>query len=59
MKVSLLQENFASALVSAKPFVGSSGTIPICGMVRLTTDQGMLRIDTTDLERGFSTWVGA
>ena len=49
----------ACALVAAKPFAGGSGMIPICGTVRLTTDMGMLRVDTTDLERGFSTWVGA
>ncbi len=59
MKVSLLQDNLTKALGTAKPFASTSGTLPICTMVRLTTDRGMLRIDTTDLEKGFSTWVGA
>ena len=59
MKVSLLQENLARGLAPAKSFTNSGGTIPVCKMVRLTTDRGMLRIDTTDLEKGFSTWIGA
>ncbi len=59
MRVSLLQENFTRALAAAKPFTASGDGIPVCKMVRLTTDRGMLRVDTTDLEKGFSTWVGA
>lgn len=59
MRVSVLQDNLNMALVSAKPFAGSSGAIPICTMVRLITDRGMLRVDTTDLEKGFSTWIGS
>ena len=59
MKISVLQENLHKALVQAKPFVGASGSLPVCGMVRLTTSQGMLMVDTTDLDKAFNTRVGA
>ena len=59
MKISVLQENLLKALVQAKPFVGASGSLPICGTVRLTTNRGMLMLDTTDLDKAFNTRIGA
>ena len=59
MQVSVLQENLARALEITRPFTTGKGYLPILKSVRLSTENGMLRLDATDLERWGTTWVGA
>ena len=59
MKVSVLQENLARALDSARWFTSRGSYLPVCRMVRLTAEGVSLKVEATDLEKSFTTQVGA
>lgn len=61
MKVSCLQENLVKALDRVSRIAPKSGRgpLPQCSHVLLATDQGRLKLTTTDLETAFTTSIGA
>jgi len=59
MKVSLIQENLAKALSHINKAVSNRPNIPVLANVLLETEKGQLKLSSTDLEVGISTWIGA
>ena len=59
MKVSCLQENLQRALAQVSRAVATKTAMPVLSNVLLATDEGRLRIATTNLEIGITTWIGA
>jgi DNA polymerase-3 subunit beta len=59
MKVSLIQENLAKALLYINKAVSSRPNIPILANVLLETEKGKLKLSATNLDIGISTWIGA
>ncbi len=59
MKVSLIHENLAKALLYINKAVSSRPNIPILANVLLETEKGKLKLSATNLDIGISTWVGA
>lgn len=59
MKVTCLQENLARGLQLAGRGVSTRTTLPILGNVLLRTENGRLKLTTTNLEVGISCWVAA
>ncbi len=59
MKLSCLQENLARGLGIVGRAVPSRTTMPILGNVLLATDEGRLKLASTNLELSIVHWVGA
>lgn len=59
MKISCLQENLAKGLSIVGRAVASRSTLPVLSNVMLETDNGRLKLSTTNLELGINCWVGA
>ncbi|MGI5841116.1 MAG: DNA polymerase III subunit beta [Patescibacteria group bacterium] len=59
MKLSLLQENFSTALENTSRFVSARAQLPILSNILLATDNGQLKLTATNLELGISCWIGA
>ena len=59
MKVSCLQENLASGLSTVARAVAQRSTLPVLGNVLVATEDGRLRLSTTNLELGITCWIGA
>lgn len=59
MKISLIQENLAKALLYINKAVSSRPNIPILANVLLETEKGKLKLSATNLDIGISTWIGA
>ncbi|HYY54810.1 MAG TPA: DNA polymerase III subunit beta [Candidatus Dormibacteraeota bacterium] len=59
MKVSVLQENLARGLQTVARAVATRSTLPILANVLLRTDDGRLKLTTTNLEIGVNAWIGA
>ncbi len=59
MKISCLQENLAKGLATVGRAVATRSTLPVLSNILLETDEGRLRLATTNLEIGISCWVGA
>ena len=59
MKLSCLQENLSRALAVVGRAVAVRSTLPITQNVLLSTDGGRLRLSSTNLEIGITTWIGA
>ncbi len=59
MKISCLQENLAKGLSIVGRTVASRSTLPVLSNVMLETDNGRLKLSTTNLELGINCWVGA
>jgi DNA polymerase-3 subunit beta len=59
MKVSLIHENLAKALLYINKAVSSRPNIPILANVLLETEKGKLKLSATNLDIGISTWIGA
>lgn len=57
MKVICKQENLKNGLMVVGRIVGSSSTLPILNNVLLETDNGQLKISSTNLEIGISTYI--
>jgi DNA polymerase-3 subunit beta len=59
VKVSVLQENLARGLQTVARGVAARSTLPILANVLLRTDDGRLKLTTTNLEIGVNAWIGA
>jgi len=59
MKVSILQENFNSALNNVSRFISTKNQLPILNNLLLSTDSGRLKISATNLELSINYWIGA
>ena len=59
MKVSVLQENLAHGLNIVSRAVSPRSTLPVLANVLVATDEGRLRLSTTNLELGITCWIGA
>ena len=59
MKISFVREKMVGALAVVLRMVSTQVTLPILANVKLTSDEGRLKISATDLEIGIETWIGA
>ena len=59
MRLLCLQENLNKGLSIVSRAVPSRTTLPITQNVLITTDNGKIKLVTTNLEIAISTWVGA
>ncbi len=59
MNVSILQENLAKGLSVVSRFVTSKTQLPILNNILIKTDQGRLKLSSTNLETGINFWLGA
>lgn len=59
MKLSCSQEKFNKGLSAVKKIISNSRTLPILNNILLATDNGRLKLVSTDLEIGITTWIGA
>ncbi|MFU8770853.1 MAG: DNA polymerase III subunit beta [Anaerolineales bacterium] len=59
MKVTVLQENLAHGLNIVSRAVSPRSTLPVLSNVLVATDEGRLRLSTTNLELGITCWIGA
>ena len=59
MIVTCLKENLKENLDNALRIVKYNSTLPILNNLLIITDKGRLRISSTDLEIGFSSWVSS
>lgn len=59
MRISCLKENLSAGLAIVSRAVASRTTLPITQNVLLATDDGRLKLATTNLEIAVSTWIGA
>ncbi len=59
MKVSVLQENLTRGLGTVGRGVATRSTLPILANVLIRTDNGRLKLTTTNLEIGVNAWIGA
>jgi DNA polymerase-3 subunit beta len=59
MKLSCLQENLAEGLSHVGRVVPSKTTLPVLGNVLVATDQGRLKLASTNLELSVTCWIGA
>ncbi|MCX6817033.1 MAG: DNA polymerase III subunit beta [Candidatus Beckwithbacteria bacterium] len=58
MKVSLLQENLAKGVGVVSRAVATKTQLPVLANILITTDQGKLKLTTTNLETGINLWLG-
>ncbi len=58
MKVSCLQDNLARGLSIAGRAVASRSTLPILSHILIATDEGRVRLSSTNLEMGIHCWIG-
>src|SRR3989344_7433174 len=59
MNVTCLKENLKRNLDNALRIVKYNSTLPILNNFLLSTEKGMLKISSTDLEIGFISWVSS
>lgn len=57
MKIICLQENLKYSLNITQNIIGRNLTLPILNNILLTTDDGRLKISSTNLEIGINTWT--
>lgn len=57
MKITCLQENLKSSLNITQNIIGRNLTLPILNNVLLSTEDGRLKISSTNLEIGINTWT--
>lgn len=58
MKVSCLQENLSRGLSVAGRAISARSALPILSHILFTTDEGRLRLSSTNLEMGIHCWIG-
>ena len=59
MRLSCLKDNLSKGLSIVSRAVATRTTLPITQNVVLSTDQGRLKLSSTNLEMAISTWIGA
>src|SRR5579864_861728 len=57
MKIICTHENLKKGLGVVSRVSGSSTTLPVLNNILLKTDQGVLKLSSTNLEIGVNTWV--
>lgn len=57
MKITCLQENLKNSLNLTQNIIGRNLTLPILNNVLLATEEGRLKISSTNLEIGINTWT--
>ncbi len=57
MKIICTQENLRRGLTTTARVSSGSTTLPVLNNVLLKTEQGMLKISSTNLEMGVNTWI--
>ena len=59
MRLTCLKDNLSKGLAVVSRAVATRTTLPITQNVVLATDQGRLKLSSTNLEIAISTWIGA
>ena len=59
MKLSCLQENLAKGLATVGRAVATRSTLPVLSNILMATDEGRLKLSSTNLEVGINCWIGA
>lgn len=59
MKLSLLQENLAKGVNTVSRMVTGKTQLPVLANILLKTEQGKIRLSTTNLETGMNLWLGS
>jgi DNA polymerase-3 subunit beta len=59
MKVTVTQQNLAHGLSIVAKAVSPRSTLPVLANVLIATDEGRLRLSTTNLELGITSWISA
>lgn len=59
MKLLCLQKNLNKILIIGEKIISRSINLPILSNILLETDQGRLKISSTNLEIGITSWIGA
>ena len=59
MKISCLQENLAKGLATVGRAIATRSTLPVLSNILLESDEGRLKLTTTNLEIGINCWIGA
>jgi len=59
MNITCTQENLKENLDNALRIVKQNSTLPILNNFLLSTDKGRLKISSTDLEIGFTSWISS
>ena len=59
MHLTCLKDNLSKGLAVVSRAVATRTTLPITQNVVLSTDQGRLKLSSTNLEIAISTWIGA
>jgi len=59
MKLTVLKENLNRGLSIALKAVANRPQLPVLAHILFKTDQGRLKISSTDLETGINLWIGA
>ncbi len=59
MKISVLQENLAKALLYVNRAVSVRPNIPVLANVLIEADKGKIKLSATNLEVGIALWIGA
>lgn len=57
MRISCKQQDLSKALSVVGHAVSTKSTLPILGNILLSTDQGRLKLSSTNLEIGITTWI--
>ena len=58
MKMVCTKKNLNTGLVIASRVIGSGNTLPILNNILFKTDEGRLKLSSTNLEMAINTWVG-
>lgn len=59
MRASVLQENLLKALSITKGIATTRYSLPVLNNVLLASENGRLKLTSTDLELSISVWIGA
>lgn len=59
MKLICNQKNLENGVNITNKIIGTRASLPVLGNILLATDNGRLKLSSTDLEIGINTWVGA
>ena len=59
MKINVITKNLHKALISTERIIGKSLNLPILSCVLLKTENGRLKLSSTNLEIGINYWIGS
>lgn len=58
MKVTCTKKNLHNGLMTASRVIGAGTTLPVLNNILFKTEEGQLRLSSTNLEMAINTWVG-